>query len=236
MKINKYLTNNKYPGRGIIVGVTPDGKYAVSAYFIMGRSINSQNRQIISKDDLIKTVPIDSSSVLNPELIIYNAICPFKNNLIITNGTQTDVIFEYLQSGLSFEDALKTQTFEPDFPSYTPRISSILNFNEDKRLSCKMSVISASDKKNPKTIRKFYSFDNIAYGYGYFIHTYKNNTDPLQSFDTSPVCIEISDNINDFSKEVWESLYDSYRISLYVRFTDLKNMDKKEIIINKFNK
>lgn len=213
-----YLSNNSYPGRGIIVGKYDDG--IVIAYFIMGRSENSRNRVFIKDEDVLYTKAFDESKVEDPSLIIYNAIRQYNDSIIVSNGNQTDTIYEYLSNDKSFKDALDTREYEPDDPNYTPRISALVkNDNYD---------ISILKRKNDTCERKYYNYlckNNI----GHFISTYDYDSNPLISFSSDPIEIEINDDFTSFCNKLWNSLDKENKISLYVRFKD------EEIIFNKNN-
>ena len=213
-----YLLNNSYPGRGIIVGKYDDA--IVIAYFIMGRSENSKNRIFIKNNDILYTKAFDESKVEDPSLIIYNAVRQYNDSIIVSNGNQTDTIFQYLSNDKSFKDALNTREYEPDEPNYTPRISALINNN-----SYDISILK---RKNDKCERRYYNYlskNNI----GHFISTYDYDSNPLISFSSDPIEIEISDDFTSFSNKLWNSLDKENKISLYVRFKD------EEIIFNKNN-
>ena len=212
----EYLKNNSYPGRGIIAG-WQDGKEVV-AYFIMGRSDNSRNRIFIKKDDILFTRAFDESKIKDPSLIIYNAVRTFEDKIIVTNGDQTDTVYDYLNNGQTFEKALETREYEPDAPNYTPRISALLSKNK-----LQMAILK---RENEECVRVFhdYSFtDNTAY----FISTYDHDGNPLPSFSREPVEIKIEEPFESFAPDLWNSLDKDNRISLYVRFGN------KETIFNK---
>lgn len=231
MKIGKLLENNTYPGRGIIVGTSPDGKNAISAYFIMGRSQNSRNRIFIKKDGVLFTNPFDASKVSDPSLIIYPAIKEYENRLIVTNGDQTDTVYDALKSGKSFEYAMSLREFEPDKPNFTPRISGLLTF-ENGGFSYKLSILKSIDDIGSNTVRYFFDYPSKP-GLAHFIHTYKCDGNPIPSFEGEPEIIETDNDISVFSQNVWDALDNDNRISLYVRYTDLESGKANEIIINK---
>jgi IMP cyclohydrolase len=201
------LKQNPYPGRGIILGGAASG--LVAAYFLTGRSENSRNRIFIYKDGVLKTVPIDESKVSNPELIIYNALKTYKNKTIITNGSQTDAIFDYLSRGKTFEEALAAQTYEPDAPNFTPRISGIADEN-----GYALSVIK---KDSAGVNRNFFYYQNIP-GAGRLIHTYQGDGNPLPSFEGEPRPVKIPPDINEFAETLWESLNAENKICLFVKY------------------
>lgn len=231
LDIAKILENNTYPGRGIVVGTTADGKYAVSAYFIMGRSANSRNRVFKKIDDnTLITAAFDESKVEDPSLIIYNAVRKFGNKLIVTNGDQTDTVYEGLEKGLGFCKALKSRCFEPDAPNFTPRISAMLDFEDG--FSYKMSILKSADEEGSACAR--YTFDYPAInGVGHFIHTYNCDGNPIPTFTGEPERIAVQGNIEEFTSKVWNSLNNDNKISLYVRFTNIADGTVEEKIINK---
>ncbi len=228
------LKNNRYPGRGIIVGMTSDKENIVNAYFIMGRSENSRNRVFKKSDDGIMIKPYDESKVEDPSLIIYHPVRKYENKIIVTNGDQTDTILGHLQSGKTFEDALVTRTFEPDSPNFTPRISSIVFLDNPKGINYKMSILKSINPNSDACARHTYSYEFIE-GVGHFIHTYKEDGNPIPSFIGEPVAIEITNSINHLSDTIWNSLDNDNKISLYVRYTNVMTGKFEEKIINKFS-
>lgn len=227
----KYLSKLEYPGRGIILGKSDDGKNAVFAYFIMGRSVNSRNRIFDVHGDDIRTKAFDESLLNDPSLIIYSPVKVFGNNVIVTNGDQTDTIYEYLKTGKSFEDALYTRTFEPDAPNFTPRISGLIELKD--RLKLKFSILKSDEGDENRTLRFFYNYDNPKPGEGFLIHTYKENSDPLKSFEGEPKKIQITGDIDEFSEKLWNSLDSENKISLAVRYINLENGEYIQVIKNK---
>lgn len=227
----KYLSKLEYPGRGIILGKSDDGKNAVFAYFIMGRSVNSRNRIFDVYGDDIRTKAFDESLLNDPSLIIYSPVKVFGDNIIVTNGDQTDTIYEYLKTGKSFEDALYTRTFEPDAPNFTPRISGLIELKD--RLKLKFSILKSDEGDENQTLRFFYNYDNPKPGEGFLIHTYKENSDPLKSFEGEPKKIQISGDIDEFSEKLWNSLDSENKISLAVRYINLENGEYIQFIKNK---
>lgn len=227
----KYLSKLEYPGRGIILGKSDDGKNVVFAYFIMGRSVNSRNRIFDVYGDDIRTKAFDESLLNDPSLIIYSPVKVFGNNVIVTNGDQTDTIYEYLKTGKSFEDALYTRTFEPDAPNFTPRISGLIELKD--RLKLKFSILKSDEGDENQTLRFFYNYDNPKLGEGFLIHTYKENSDPLKSFEGEPKKIQISGDIDEFSEKLWNSLDSENKISLAVRYISLETGEYKQVIKNK---
>lgn len=227
----KYLSKLEYPGRGIILGKSDDGKNVVFAYFIMGRSVNSRNRIFDVYGDDIRTKAFDESLLNDPSLIIYSPVKVFGDNVIVTNGDQTDTIYEYLKTGKSFEDALYTRTFEPDAPNFTPRISGLIELKD--RLKLKFSILKSDEGDENRTLRFFYNYDNPKPGEGFLIHTYKENSDPLKSFEGEPKKIQISGGIDEFSEKLWNSLDSENKISLAVRYINLETGEYIQVIKNK---
>ena len=225
------LLPNTYPGRGIIVGKSEDGKYAVSAYFIMGRSENSRNRVFTEKNGDIFTEPHDFSKVSDPSLIIYAAIRKIGNKLIVTNGDQTDTIYDYIAKGEDMRAALRTRDFEPDAPNFTPRISAVLNF-ENSDFSYEMSILKSADAVGTYSNRYFYEYKSIA-GLGHFIHTYVSDGNPIPTFQGEPERVKISSDIDAFTNNIWNSLNEANKISLYVRYVDLASGKEETRLINK---
>ena len=227
----EYLSKLEYPGRGIILGKSDDGKNAVFAYFIMGRSVNSRNRIFDVHGDDIRTKAFDESLLSDPSLIIYSPVRVFGDNVIVTNGDQTDTVYEYLKSGKSFEDALYTRTFEPDAPNFTPRISGLIELKD--RLKIKLSILKSDEGDENQTLRFFYNYDNVKAGDGFLIHTYKENSDPLKSFEGEPKKIQITGDIDEFSEKLWHSLDPENKISLAVRYINLETAEYVQVIKNK---
>ena len=229
--IKELIKDNPYVGRGIVIGKTEDGKKAVVAYFIMGRSENSRNRVFYTEGDSVKTGAFDPSKLSDPSLIIYAPIRKLKNALIVTNGDQTDTIYDFVWCGKSFEEALKTREFEPDAPNFTPRISGILNF-ADKDFTYKMSILKSADEKGSACNRFTYSYSPLN-GLGHFIHTYVTDGNPIPTFVGEPERVKIPNDIDEFTEEIWSNLNDSNKISLYVRYIDLENGNEENRLINK---
>ncbi len=228
--ISTLLKDNEYAGRGIVIGTSPDKKNAVCAYFIMGRSENSRNRVFVKEGETLKTEPFDVSKVSDPSLIIYNAVRKTENSLIVTNGDQTDTIYDLMSKGKSFKESLETREFEPDAPNFTPRISGILYF--ENGFNYEMSILKSIDENGSDCCRYTYSYPSVA-GLGHFIHTYNCNGDPLPTFTGEPHRISIKNNIEEFANEIWESLNVDNKISLYVRYTDIETGKYTDKIINK---
>ena len=228
--ISTLLKDNEYAGRGIVIGTSPDRKNAVCAYFIMGRSENSRNRVFVKEGETLKTEPFDVSKVSDPSLIIDKAVRKTENSLIVTNGDQTDTIYDLMSKGKSFKEALETREFEPDAPNFTPRISGILYF--ENGFKYEMSILKSIDENGSECCRYTYSYPSVA-GLGHFIHTYNCNGDPLPTFTGEPHRISIKNNIEEFANEIWESLNGDNKISLYVRYTDIETGKYTDKIINK---
>ena len=230
-KIGDLLANNTYPGRGIVIGKTEDGKKAAVAYFIMGRSEISRNRVFKEVDSDVFTEPYDFSKVEDPSLIIYSAIRKYENKLIVTNGDQTDTIYNHLKDCGCFKKALKTREFEPDAPNFTPRISGILKFF-DNDFNYQMSILKSADEKGSACNRYFYEYTALA-GLGHFIHTYVCDGNPIPTFQGEPERVCIPNDIDAFANEIWENLNENNKISLYVRYVDLENGNVENRMINK---
>ena len=223
------LEGNTYPGRGIVLGNTADGKKSVAAYFIMGRSVNSRNRVFVMEPDGIRTEAHDPSLMVDPHLIIYHPVREVGRGLIVTNGDQTDTIWEYLSRGESWEAALRTRCFEDDGPNWTPRISGLLA----KDGSYKMSILKAADPEGQACARFFYEYPATA-GLGHFLHTYVCDGNPvIPTFQGEPERVSIPDCIDAFAKELWENLDENNKISLFVRYTDIATGKSEQRIINK---
>ncbi|MBE7087556.1 MAG: inosine monophosphate cyclohydrolase [Clostridiales bacterium] len=229
--IGTLIKGNSYVGRGIVIGKTEDGKKACSAYFIMGRSNNSRNRIFTEKDGAVYTEPFDASKVEDPSLIIYAAIRKYENKLIVTNGDQTDTAYEGLKAGKSFDEALSVREFEPDAPNLTPRISGMLEF-KDGDFSYKMSILKSADATGTACNR--YGFHYTALnGLGHFIHTYVCDGNPIPTFQGEPERVKIPNDIDEFTANLWNNLDSDNKISLYVRYTDLKTGKEENRLINK---
>ena len=229
--VGELLKDNAYAGRGIVVGTTPDGKNAVSAYFIMGRSNNSRNRVFTEKDGAVYTEPFDASKVEDPSLIIYAAIRSYQNNVIVTNGDQTDTVYEGLKAGKGFDCALASREFEPDFPNLTPRISGMLTFN-DNDFSYKMSILKSADANGTACNRYGFHYTALA-GLGHFIHTYVCDGNPIPTFQGEPERVAIDNDIDAFTNTLWNALDKDNKISLYVRYIDLETKAEDNRLINK---
>lgn len=235
LNIYDELKNNPYPGRGIIIGKTSDGKKAVTAYFIMGRSSNSRNRVFVEDGAGLKTQAFDPSKLEDPHLIIYSPVKVLGHNTIVTNGDQTDTIYDGLKNGMTFEESLRSREYEDDAPNYTPRISGIMNI-EGGKYNYAMSILKSNNGNPDSCLRFTYTYTNPIAGEGRFIHTYKENTTPLPSFEGEPKVISIpTDDIDKLTNELWESLNDDNKISLFVRTIDIATGETETRIINKYN-
>ena len=229
--IGELIRTNSYVGRGIVCGKTADGKKAVTAYFIMGRSDNSRNRIFTEKGDEVIIYPFDASKVEDPSLIIYSPIRKYKNKLIVTNGNQTDTIYDYVKDGKSFEEALETRAFEPDFPNFTPRISAMMTFVEED-FTYKMSILKSADADGTACNRYTFCYNTLP-GMGHFIHTYVCDGNPIPTFQGEPERVIIPNNIDDFKDSIWNNLNSDNKISLYVRYIDLETGETENRLINK---
>ena len=225
-----YLAAKEYPGRGIILGKSEDNR-AVFAYFIMGRSTNSRNRVFEISDDDIRTKAFDESLLSDPSLIIYSPVRVLGKKIIVTNGDQTDTIYEYLKDKKTFEDALYTRTFEPDAPNFTPRISGLIDIESGLKL--KLSILKSDEGDESQSLRFFYNYDNPKPGEGFLIHTYKENSDPLKSFEGEPIKVSLKGSLDEFCNSLWNSLNDDNKIALAVRYIDMATGKYEQIIKNK---
>jgi hypothetical protein len=231
LSLSEILAANTYPGRGIVVGLSEDKKYAVSAYFIMGRSENSRNRVFIEEGDEVIIHPFDASKVEDPSLIIYSPIRKYENKLIVTNGDQTDTVYDGLVAGKSFSEALTARCFEPDAPNFTPRISAMLTFGEGA-FTYQMSILKSADAEGSACNRFTFDYAPIA-GVGHFLHTYNCDGNPIPTFTGEPERIALRGDIDSLMKEIWENLNEQNKISLYVRFTELATGKTENRMINK---
>ena len=222
------LAGNTYPGRGIVLGKTADGKQSVAAYFIMGRSENSRNRVFLSEPDGIRTEAHDPEKLADPSLIIYHPVRELGRALIVTNGDQTDTIRDFMEKGQTFEEALRTREFEPDGPNWTPRISGLLSSDG----SYKMSILKSADAEGSACARYTYEYPGVN-GVGHFLHTYVQDGTPIPTFQGEPERVAIEGDIDQFAEMLWNNLNEANKISLYVRFTDLASGQYQETIINK---
>ena len=226
--LSEKLASNTYPGRGIVLGMTADGKQSVAAYFIMGRSVNSRNRVFIEEPDGIRTEAFDPSKLEDPSLIIYHPVREVGRGLIVTNGDQTDTILEYLERGLPMEQALRTREFEPDGPNWTPRISGLLSPDG----SYKLSILKSADAEGSACARQTFEYPALP-GLGHFLHTYVCDGNPIPTFQGEPERVAIEGDIDAFTAQLWNSLNPDNKISLFVRFTDLETRAYQQRILNK---
>ncbi len=229
--MGELITGNPYVGRGIVVGKSADGKNAVSAYFIMGRSANSRNRVFAERDGAVFTEPFDASKVEDPSLIIYAAVREYQNNLVVTNGDQTDTIVEGLKAGKTFESALESRCFEPDKPNFTPRISAMLTF-ENQDFTYRMSILKSIDEEGSDCARYSFSYPSKA-GLGHFIHTYVTDGNPIPTFQGEPERVLVPDGIDEFTNTLWNALNEDNKISLYVAYRNLATGKTETRMINK---
>lgn len=232
LSIEKELTTNSYPGRGIIIGRSKDGRSAVTAYFIMGRSENSRNRIFVEEGEGIRTEAYDPSKLTDPSLIIYAPVRVLGNKTIVTNGDQTDTIYELMDQQQTFEQALRTREFEPDAPNYTPRISGIMHL-ENGEYNYAMSILK-SNQGDPSSCNRFtYAYSNPKAGEGRFIHTYQCDGNPLPSFEGEPKLISMEQDIDAFTELLWNSLNEENKVSLFVRYIDIETGNYETRIVNK---
>lgn len=231
--IAELLKGNPYPGRGIIIGKSPDGKKAVSAYFIMGRSASSRNRVFTTTEDGIQTEAFDPSTLLvAPELIIYHPVRVLGNTTIVTNGDQTDTVRDGLANGMTFEESLRSRKYEHDAPNYTPRISGVMNV-VDGNYDFALSILKSDDGDPDCCIRNTFTYDNPKAGVGRFIHTYMGDGNPLPSFEGDPEKVGVVDDIDEFTNILWTSLNEDNKVSLFVRYIDIATGEADTRIINK---
>ena len=228
MKLSELLVNNEYPGRGIALGLTPDGKRSAAVYFIMGRSVNSRNRVFVEEPDGIRTEAFDPSKLEDPSLIIYHPVREVGRGLIVTNGDQTDTILEFLERGLPMEQALRTREFEPDGPNWTPRISGLLSPDG----SYKLSILKSADAEGSACARQTFEYPALP-GLGHFLHTYVCDGNPIPTFQGEPERVAIEGDIDTFTAQLWDNLNPDNKISLFVRFTDLETQAYQQRILNK---
>lgn len=232
LSLEKELKENSYPGRGIVIGKSQDGTKAVTAYFIMGRSVNSRNRVFTEEGEGIRTEAFDPSKLTDPSLIIYAPVRVLGNKTIVTNGDQTDTIYEGMDKQLTFEQSLRCREFEPDRPNYTPRISGIMHV-ENGKYNYAMSILK-SNNGNPDACNRYtFAYENPVAGEGHFIHTYKCDGNPLPSFEGEPKLVSILDGIDEFTNLVWNSLNEENKVSLFVRYINIADGTWETRIVNK---
>ena len=230
--LSKELGATTYPGRGIVIGRSKDGKKAVTAYFIMGRSANSRNRVFVEDGEGIRTQAFDPSKLEDPSLIIYAPVRVLGNKTIVTNGDQTDTIYEGMDKQLTFEQSLRSREFEPDGPNYTPRISGVMHI-ENGTFNYAMSILK-SNNGNPESCNRYtFAYENPAAGEGHFIHTYKCDGNPLPSFEGEPKLVGIQDDMDAFTDMLWNSLNPDNKVSLFVRYIDIATGAYETKIVNK---
>ncbi|MBR5182480.1 MAG: IMP cyclohydrolase [Clostridiales bacterium] len=230
--LGELLKSNAYPGRGIVIGRSEDGSKAVTAYFIMGRSVNSRNRVFTETEDGIKTEAFDPSKLTDPHLIIYSPVRVLGNKTIVTNGDQTDTIYELMDRQYTFEQSLRGREFEDDAPNYTPRISGIMRI-ENGEYNFAMSILKSADGNPESTERHTFTYSNPLAGVGRFIHTYMGDGNPLPSFEGEPEKVAISGDIDSFTEKVWNSLNEENKVSLFVRFINIADGTYETRIVNK---
>ena len=232
VSIGEVLAAKTYPGRGIVVGRSKDGKKAVTAYFIMGRSENSRNRIFVEEGEGIRTEAFDETKLSDPSLIIYSPVKVIGKNTIITNGDQTDTIYDYMTAGKCFNSALMSREFEPDAPNYTPRISALVDIS-DESLHFRMSILKSNDGNPDCCNRYFYDYSDIPAGEGRCIHTYKEDGTTLPSFEGEPLKVSLDGDIDEFTKNLWKNLNEDNKVSLFTRFIDIKTGEYQTRIVNK---
>ena len=232
VSIENELKGNAYPGRGIVLGKTPDGSKAVAAYFIMGRSENSRNRVFVEEGEGIRTQAFDPSKMEDPSLIIYAPVRVLGKDTIVTNGDQTDTVYDLMSEGKTFEESLRTREFEPDAPNYTPRISGIMHV-EGGSYDYAMSMLK-SNNGNPEACNRYtFSYSNPVNGEGHFIHTYMGDGNPLPSYEGEPTLVDVLDDINEYTELLWNSLNADNKVSLFVRYIDIATGKYETKIVNK---
>ena len=233
LDLYQLLRETAYPGRGIVVGLTPNARKAAIAYFIMGRSANSRNRVFAETEDGIETRAADPAKLEDPSLIIYRPVRTLNEDHIVTNGDQTDTVYNAMANGGTFEGGLRTRTFEPDFPNWTPRISGVVNV-ADGEASYKLSILKSGDPEGTTSRRYFFEYEPLA-GVGHFIHTYQGDGSPLPTFAGEPEQVAVPDSAEEFAEKIWESLNEDNKVSLFVRYIDLETQETEDIIINKYD-
>ncbi|MDE5866741.1 MAG: IMP cyclohydrolase [Lachnospiraceae bacterium] len=232
LSLAQELSSNTYPGRGIVIGKSADGKYAVTAYFIMGRSTNSRNRVFVEEGEGIRTQAYDPAKLEDPSLVIYAPVRVLGNKTIVTNGDQTDTIYELMDKQQTFEQSLRTRTYEPDGPNYTPRISGIMHI-ENGSYNYAMSILK-SNNGNPDACNRYtFAYENPVAGEGHFIHTYMGDGNPLLSFEGEPTWVGIEGDIDAFTKMIWDNLNEENKVSLFVRYIDIESGKYETRIVNK---
>lgn len=232
LSLEQELKSNEYPGRGIVIGRSANGKYAVTAYFIMGRSVNSRNRVFVTEGEGIRTEAFDPSKLEDPSLIIYAPVRVLGNDTIVTNGDQTDTIYDGMGKGLTFEQSLRSREFEPDGPNYTPRISGVMHV-ENGSFDYSMSILKSNNGDPSCCNRYTFSYDKPVAGEGHFIHTYMHDGNPLPSFSGEPKSVAIDDDMESFTEMLWNSLNADNKVSLFVRYIDIATGEYRTKLVNK---
>ncbi|MDD5948837.1 MAG: IMP cyclohydrolase [Lachnospiraceae bacterium] len=232
VSLEQELSRTSYPGRGIVIGKSEDGKYAVTAYFIMGRSENSRNRVFVTEGEGIRTEAYDPSKLEDPSLIIYAPVRVLGNKTIVTNGDQTDTIYEGMDKQLTFEQSLRCREFEPDGPNYTPRISGIMHI-EDGTFNYAMSILKSNNGDPSSCNRYTFAYENPKAGEGRFIHTYMGDGNPLPTFEGEPAVVDITGDIDAFTNKVWSNLDEENKVSLFVRYIEIATGKYETRIVNK---
>ncbi|MBE5956736.1 MAG: inosine monophosphate cyclohydrolase [Lachnospiraceae bacterium] len=232
LSLEQELRENAYPGRGIVIGRSADGKSAVTGYFIMGRSTNSRNRVFVTEGEGIRTEAFDPSKLEDPSLIIYAPVRVLGNKTIVTNGDQTDTIYEGMDKQLTFEQSLRSREFEPDAPNYTPRISGVMHV-EGGNYSFAMSILKSNNGNPAQCNRYTYAYENCVAGEGRFIHTYMHDGNPLPSFEGEPKLVSIPNDIDEFTDMLWTNLNEDNKVSLFVRYIDIATGEYETRIVNK---
>ena len=230
--LEKELSGCSYPGRGIVIGMSDDSKYAVTAYFIMGRSENSRNRVFVTEGEGIRTEAYDPSKLEDPSLIIYAPVRVLGDKTIVTNGDQTDTIYDNMSKGQTFEESLREREFEPDAPNYTPRISGLMTV-KDGKYDYAMSILKSHNGNPSQCNRYTFTYDAPLAGEGHFIHTYMGDGNPLPSYEGEPTWVKLSGDIDTFTKTVWENLNEDNKVSLFVRYINIATGEYETRIINK---
>lgn len=228
--LNAELSGNAYPGRGIVLGKSADGKHAVIAYFIMGRSENSRNRVFVEEGAGIRTQAFDPAKLVDPSLIIYSPVRVWQGTTIVTNGDQTDTVYDFLEKGETFAAGLRTRTFEPDAPNYTPRISGVVN---NKTGDYQLSILKSAEGDSSSVQRYFFEYTSPKAGVGHFLHTYRCDGNPIPSFEGEPTPVWLEGDIDSFTAMVWENLNPENKVSLFTRFLDLETGKTETRIVNK---
>ena len=232
VSLEQELKGNAYPGRGIVIGRSKDGTKAVAGYFIMGRSQNSRNRVFVEEGEGIRTQAFDPSKLEDPSLIIYAPVRVLGNDTIVTNGDQTDTVYEGLEQGKTFEVSLRSREFEPDAPNFTPRISGIIH-QDNGSFNYALSILKSNNGRPEGCNRYTFAYNNPFAGEGHFIHTYMGDGNPLPSFEGEPEWVSIEGDIDTFTDQIWNSLNEENKVSLFVRYINLTDGTWETRIVNK---